>query len=377
MDTSTLQSTKLFFSLAPGTTALLFENPDGTAELRGIEVFKSGTFRDSNGVQDTWTPDHLTMLVSNFNLLKESGIFPDVPWRKGHNRNVDNVVGYIMSLATDGVKLRADVALTEPDAVAKYKRGTYRARSAEIGVFQANDDAIYWPTVLGVAFVDVPAVQGLYSHPQEEPVAFVILDKEDPAVPENMTEAQFAAACNYAAWIEAHPQFPEGPSQWEQAACYAQGLVDAKPAAGTPAVHTFSLNGTATTDFAAVQAHVASLEKFAADTRDANRAEFVSKLADANKIAHAQVESLKAHALTLNDDQFAAFKASYDAAPVLSLFDRHAAGVTNPNGDAKPGDDEKSILEGSIRQHRLAGMPEDQIKQTKSYQRLQSLQATA
>lgn len=366
-------TTRLFFSLSPSSTAKLEKNADGTATLRGLEVFKAGTFRDSVGELGTWSPDHLRMLVDNYNLLASKGIFPSPPMRKGHTRSMDSVVGYVRGLSTDGSKLRADVALTEPDAVGKYERGTFRGRSAEIGAYQANDESVYWPVMKGVAFVDMPAVEGLYEQQKQLEAAFVIFDEPKE---NSVDEKEWVAAATYAQF-EVDSRHAQALVDWERAATYAQALTDlnavpASFAAPTTGTLTFSLNGQPSTDIQRVQAHIATLEQFHAETRNAGRTSFVEGLATAKKITAPQVKGLSDFALSLNDEQYTAFRASYENAPVIPLFGQYASGTTNEGGEGadEAATQQKNDLE-VVSMHRKGHvMSEDQIKQTPSFQRL-------
>lgn len=331
----------------------------GGGRLSGIRVLKTGTFIDSYGYEMTFDDVHLEQIVFHYNLLKNENVFPNVPWRVNHGRNADEVIGYILDLRKDGSYLIADVDITEPDAADKWERGTYRSRSAEVGFYEANDQRGYWPTLMGVAFVDIPAVEGLFSKPNS---------KEST----NVNEIEFALACGYAQALE--DQTAEVASV--NAAYYAQGLADAKVefGSGDRPPFVFSIGDEKVADYRRVQEHITTLEAFRSETLAAGRTSFVEALAEAKKIAAPQVDGLKALALSMTDEQFNQFKASYEVAPVLSLFANHAEGISNPGGEGTQ-DDEKSILEAIVLNHRRAGMPEDKIQNTPSFQRLQALKA--
>ena len=320
--------------------------PDGSAIVRGVEVLKVGSFRDSFGEQQTYEVEHLQQMVDNFDLLRARNLFTDVPVRRDHTRSVDTVMGYFESLAVVGDRLVADLRVTEPEQIEKLARGTYRHVSIEIGMYEDNSGALYWPTVFGVAYVDIPAVEGLHSK------SLCVFSRTDSTEEKPVSNENQPANTN---------QNDDRGAQ-------------------RPIPHTFMLAGEATTDFSKVQAHIANLEsrnealeKFAKDTADESRKNYVKGLVAANKIVAAQEEGLTAFALGLTDDQFASWKGTYETAPALSVLGEHGNGVTNPEGQPSKADQEILDLEDMLKMHRNAGLSEDKIKQTKSYARLQEL----
>lgn len=137
---------------------------------------------------------------------------------------------------------------------------------------------------------------------------------------------------------------------------------------------TVLVNGVATSDAAAVQAHINSLEGFRRETLEANRKEFVQSLVKDQKIGASQQSGVEAFALGLSSDQYEAWKATYDDAPALPFLGSHAAGTSNHDGDAAVKDakakNEIDDLKAIVRQHKMGGMPEDKIKLTPSYNKL-------
>lgn len=137
---------------------------------------------------------------------------------------------------------------------------------------------------------------------------------------------------------------------------------------------TFVLNGVETTDIRAVQAHITNLETFRTETLENGRRSFVQSLAKDNKISAVQVEQLTNFALDLTESQYENWCASWQAAPQLSMFANHGGG--NGSGPiASTENDEIAQLEGIIRQHKLANMPQEQLEKTSSYIRLQQLKS--
>lgn len=351
---------------------------DGSAIVKDVPVFKAGTFRDSWGDQHTWTAEHLQQMVDNFDLLRLRDIFPDVPVRQDHSSSIDRVMGYFHALRTDGSLLIADLHVTEPTSLDKLARGTYRSRSLEVGMFVANDESAYWPVVFGVAYVDIPAVEGLHSKPNAQISYFSYAAEENPmsgaagTAPANATTPVPGVTINL---NQPNDLAPAKPAVSEHAAPAAPAPVAPAPAPGA----TFRINGVETTDFAKAQAHIDTLEAFAKGTVEAGRKNFVSKLAAENKITATQKPDLEAFALGLSDDQYAAWCKTFDGAPAAALLSQHGNATTGgaPAGEIDPKEDRKSVLNETIKMHERAGMKPEQIKKTSAYQELQTLNATS
>ena len=101
----------------------------------------------------------------------------------------------------------------------------------------------------------------------------------------------------------------------------------------------FSVNGQPTTDFAAVQAHITSLEATIEHGRQQGIEEFVKALSDEGKILATQVASLTDFAKSLTESQYTAWAGQYGDMPSLPLFGHHGAGS---NRIENPEDMEKS-----------------------------------
>lgn len=352
-----------------------FTNPAGNTVVQGMPVFKSGTFKDSMGNQNTWETQHLEQMVFNFGMLRDRGVFPNVPVRDGHRSPFGGggqVIGYVTNLSHDATtgRLLADYEITEPDAAAKIARGTLRGRSAEIGMYETNDEASYWPVFQGFAFVDIPAVEGLYSKADDNEFVIMTEQKEHSVTEEQPQGAPAEGTPPVGQPGENHPASPNP----------APVVPATEPIAGThsaPAsVATFSINGTPTTDFAAVQAHITALETAQSEQRDTGRRAYVSALANDRKITQPQVEALTTVALSMDDTQFAAFRAAYDAAPTQSLLDVHAGPTDSAHAATTQAEhSEMSTLEETLAMHRRSGIPEAQIEKMPSFIRLQALKS--
>ena len=359
-------------------------------------------------------------MVANFETLRERGLLVDVPVREDHTQTIGNVKGYFTAMRTDGDFLYADIEFTEPDGAEKYNRGTYRGRSIEIGTYETNgaDPEEFAPAVMGLAFVDIGAVEGLYRN-------YLGDDGGDEYWFRNFTEKQRKAAA------DAGDAFPDGsyPIKTQEDLDSAVSLIgrsknhsaaeveahirkQAKkygltlPASmqgskhqGDTTVTTFRIGSKDTDDAAEVQAYIRELEgrkpfKFhlaTGDTRDhekvqqhikaletfrdesieAGRADFVDQMVAARKIAAPQADSMKEFAKTLTPEQFTAWKQGFETAP--AVFQRYAGdgdGATTPPGNTDPKVEQIEIDKEVVRNHRLGNMAEDKVQKTAAYRRL-------
>ncbi len=339
------------------TTALgrdvVFERtaPGQGGTVRGLKVFRAGKFRDSANRPHEWASADLHNMVSHFIALRDNGIFVDVPVRANHGRNVGDVVGYISNLSTDGKFLIADLEITEPHAADKIERKSFRSRSLEVGAYRDNDDKVYSPAVLGVAFVDIGAVEGLFNSAGTQSINFTITEQD-------MTT------------------FEQSQLDWAVAAAYAKGLEDApKPTPPSDlAPFEFTYGGAEkTSDPKVVQAYISTLETAQAEQRDASRKNYVTALATGNKISATQIDATQALVLTMSDAQFEAYRTINDGAPKLSTFEQHS---DNGNGTGEPpaaADQELKDLEEIVAMHRRTGMDEEVLSKTASFQKLVAL----
>ena len=356
---------------------------DSTAIVRGVEVFKAGTFRDSWGDQHTWLPEHLALMASNFDFLKNNDIFPNVPTRRDHSFSIDKVMGYIEGLATNGQKLLADIHVTEPTEVDKLARGTYRSVSLEVGMYIDNNETAYWPVCFGVAYVDMPAVEGLHGK-QKEVSFFSMIPQGEQMSGQNGTAGASVEDRPPATTINVFGsgQMSTTPGQSNvtttPAPTTAGSTAPAAPPAApapAPAATTFRINGAETVDFAAVQRHIDTLEAVVRTTDEDARKTFVSDLAKAGKIIAAQVEGMQAFALSLQTDSFDAWKKTYEGAQALPIMQPHGNATTNPEApNTDPAQERISVLKETVAYlYRL--MPKEKVEATDHFKELARLTA--
>lgn len=349
----------------------------GATLVEGLRVFRSGTFKDSMGEQHTWESEQLAQMVSNFDMLREKGILPNVPVREGHRSFLGTggtVVGYVSALRAVGgtnptngesvTFLEADFEMTDPTGLQKLQAGTYRARSSEVGLYETNDESFYWPVFQGFAFVDIPAVEGLYSKTATD-TPYSVLSEETqvtgtPPTPSTPPVVQ--------------PPQPPTPPVSDHGAPPAQPqplMVYGKPVA----------------DFAQVQQHITVLEAFESAAKEQGRKDFAAGLVRDNKITAAQLtgtdnNGIEAYCISLSDDQFEAYKTTWTNAPSLSVLSKHSGGTAtstepgqtgdpaNPAGDL---DEQIEIQEQVVSKLSKTGMKPEQLKNTLAFQKLTEL----
>jgi hypothetical protein len=398
---------------------VLHSLPNGNQLLKGLRIFRTGSFKDSRGTRRTWTEDHLDMMVANYYHLASTGIFRDVPTRADHSCSIASVVGYFRDMYRDPEApnfLCADIEFTEADAADKWKRRTFRSRSAEIGQYEDNDGNTFFPTVMGLAFVDIGAVEGLHGTSRDPATTIFhsIVDKEIPMNLEEWlaagrSEEDWIKAVNYAAWVQA----AEYAQALEDHFANAQqlGIDSTRP---EPAVHSgpntpnspppapspgptpppalpsaltqqhqrplaeFRVNGQMVSDYAAVQAHVDLLEAFREDTISGVRSEYVSGLVDKNKMPKTRLATELKLVEDMTEAQFALYKQSWDESPEHPQFAQYGssqeAGTGAPGSGpaAKPEMDELETAKSIVAQHQRTGRDAEFIKRTKSYKKLEA-----
>jgi hypothetical protein len=416
---------------------------NGNVEVSGLNVFRSGQFKDSMGYESTWEPEHMAQFVSNFELLRDKNTLVHVPVREGHDDIFSsglNVVGYITKLSTTRGEdpsgntvtlLQAAFEFTEPDAFGKLKRGTYRARSSEVGMYETNAGEIYWPVFMGFAFVDIPAVEGLYDtsqparcydspntnrkhffiHASEEgTVTHPAPGQNQPApVPGAVRPAPAPGQPNPTPQPVTEPVLPLAPSQQGQPQPVPAGQsgqhsggggapaflmygnqttdvgalqahisrLEAFEAQGRPNQVALLVNGAVSQDVSAIQTHINALEAFQRETVASQREAFVRQLASDDKILATQIDSLCEFARGLKPEQWSQYRSSWEAAPKVPFLSNHAQGVVNQDGQnptssrpqPKPADEYETAI-ATVLMHRQSGMSTDQLINTGSFMKL-------
>lgn len=356
--------------------------------IEGLPVFRSGTFRDSMGFQHSWESIHMDQMVSHFDLLRGRSIFSDVPVRSGHpgwltsgQEGNGKVVGYHTRLyvetrisKTDAKEysyLLSDVEILDDEAIKAIEKGLWRNRSAEVGSYVTNDEAEFWPVYMGVAYIDIPAVEGLNSFSKQS--NFSLMMETESTVSDSKTKAQAPPE------ELKSPQPPAPPTQNADEHGRAGGGVTAAPTPPVP-THVFSVGGQEVSDFAAVQAHIDSLEAFQSEAITARRTEFVKGLVTAGKVLAPQEEATQAFASSLDSKQFESWKATWADVPANTLLGNY--GQSSQQGgvpDESAATAQEKGLETAraiIEMHQRGGVSADEIKRTASYKALIAADST-
>lgn len=361
--------------------------------VEGKAIFRSGTFSDSMGFEHTWEPLHINQMVDHDALLRGRGIFEDIPVRKGHPdwgglfsdpvRNaMDELIGYMSNLRVeervnpaDGntyTYLLADLEILEEGAIKNIKSGLWRNVSAEISTYVTNSNAEYWPVMYGVAYVDIPAVEGLKSQHSKAAEKFSIILEDDMA-PEPKAPS-----------IEGDKNKGKTPADHGKKT-EDNGGTHTHSIPSDSKAHTFNIGGRQTSDFAQVQAHIDSLEQrntdlesFQTETIEAGKVAFVKSLVETNKIPAASEEAYLNYAKSLTDPAaYGAWKALEDAKPPMAIAAPQGAGFAQNHEQVSETDAKNArvdVLKGIVSQHQLGGkMSVEAIKGSASYKELVTL----
>lgn len=349
-----------------------------------VPVFRTGTFRDSMGYQNTWESLHLEQMIANSNHLQKKHIMDGWPVRDGHSTYLvggvqgrGNTVGWTHDLAVeelespvDGQKysyLLSTYEITEPYAQEKIDNGTWRNRSSEIGRYTTNDESELWPCFMGFAFVDIPAVEGLNFESPNSGNRFFCVDlggaKTNKETPVATDETGGLPLIPFSA--------PAAPA--------AQPQAPAVPAPAAPATgFRFNCNGVTVTDPTHVQTYINQLETAMVEQRQVARAAFVNSLVTVGKVLASQVDDYVKHAMSLNDAQYEFWRKQMGGSEPLALLSNHSVGASQPNGGQGSAGPVASDLPTQalkdareiVMMHQRSGQTEEFIKQTGSYKAL-------
>ena len=344
-----------------GESANFVRSEDGTGVITGLPVFRPGTFNDSRGKEVTYTSKDMGAMVEHFDLLRDD--FPNPPVREDHSRSINSVVGYVDSLnvRSDGV-LVADFTLTEPRAVDRWERKTYRGRSSEIGAWRIDEDTVKAPFFMGFAFVDIPAVTRLYRAPESE--ISLYMEAEVPETAEVVTPETISFTAN-----DAEYTLSLAGAEYSLDGSWQIVSADAEPE-----LHKFTVKGEEVTDPEAVQSHIDSLEQFASEQRTSGRATLVRKLVSENRLPAPQQDAMIEFVQTLDDNQFVKWSETMSDAAPIATFGGMGGGGSETDRENNESQIQLAIAEETVRNHRLAGLDEEVIRETDSYKTMIKLQ---
>lgn len=381
------------FSDGVNGDAVLERRDNGSALLKNLAVFKVGTFTDASGKKATWTGDHLTAMVANFNALKTSA-FKNVPWRTNHptgRRDVNEVVGYYADARTDGTTLYADVELTEPDAVDKWERGTYRERSIELGAYKdPTTDKVFWPVLTGTAFVDRGAVS--FAAEDSDQTAIYYMESQDMAEEKKVdadasAKADADAAANADTDVKTDAKDDKsGTDDDSKAKDESKDLAGAHGAHGAPETPTFQFQGKDITQAqfeqfmagaVATETRLAALEATRNAELLAGRHAFIDQLIENDQMFSSQRDDAVALVDGFTGEQYNAWSKLQASAPKIGLFQDHVevdVEVTSAQ-QASEFADRKSTLEQTIQFMSAGQMSQEAIEKSDPYKELQALKA--
>ncbi|AKL88182.1 hypothetical protein GMA3_5 [Gordonia phage GMA3] len=337
--------------------------------VKDVPVFRSGSFRDSMGFPHEFDDYAMESMVRNYDHLKAQGIFSDVPVRNGHpspfRSRMQELVGYVTAMRTekrtaphDGSEytyLIADFEIIDDDAQKNIESGLWRNRSSEIGTYVDNRENEYGPAFMGVAYVDIPAVEGLNGFSKAD-------DRSDEKVHFIMEDQKMGDI-----------------------------ITPPKPGEKTP--FSFSLGGQdGITDGKAVQEYINKIEserddfqsnlkkvtterdrlqEFRDNIVNSEREDFVTSLVDSGKVLAPQKEQLVELAKGLSPEQFETWKGSYENVATQEVLENHGnSGQQKPNQNAD--DQARKDYEDDVNTVKIlfGKMDAEKVKSTEAYKRV-------
>ena len=390
---------------APESNFRMFRKNGGNSGplvLENVAVFRSGTFRNSWGEQTTWTDFLIQSMVSNFEFLRQTKVFEDVPVRVSHpepwfRNSTDEVVGYVTALRAEKLPhpgsgeefsyLLANYEILDEAAAAKIEKRLYRNRSAEVGLYADNNDSEYFPVLTGFAYVDIPAVEGLNfgkrtnirrfamdtegtgMPPEDENTETEVEQTEQTSAETPVEEVATEVAPVETPAADAETETPvenENPDDPEpEAAEETETVVATSGGTENFAKGGFSIqfNGQTITDPAAVQALMDSLS--GAVVQD--RASYVKSMFSQGRILASQKDKTEEFVTGLSIEQFAQFREIFDEAPVNPTVEFRTGNQTTEV--AKP---EADDVNSQVANHLRLALGEERFKATGFYQRQHS-----
>lgn len=371
---------------------------DDILVIKKAALFRSGEFADSMGYEHLWEDIHIQTMAANFALLQNSNTLPNVPLRCDHpsfiNGSMDKVIGYHENVVAekaiskvDGQEytyLFADLWVIKKEAQTNILSGLWRSRSAEVGSYISNNKAEYWPALMGTAYVDIPAVEGVSVHGLHAEIAEHLSHYSKPEnkfalLMEEKVEPGKDANGNV---ITPAPQPTPGAAS--------------QHAAPQP-TFVFNLGSETTSDFAKVQAHITaqdaviaanktkidSLEVFQKEQLEAGRTNFAKALVTSGKILASQEEATIEFCKNMTAEMFESYsKLMADAPqqPVLGNYGHQpvtgAPGSQQATADAQKAE-KVAVLVDQVKMHKQSGLSKEQYSKFGSYLELEKLDPAA
>lgn len=287
--------------------------------MEWVEIFKSGKWRDSAGVESSWTNDDLDGVVSAFEELKGQ---VRVPIRLGGHAEVAPAVGWIEGLKRSGDTLMAYCDIVSGVAREAIAKRMYRSVSAGFVTNWKRGEKTYKAALNHLAILGgrLPAVTGL----AELPALFGYADFEREA-----TGSTFTTIVNEGDDMD-EKQFQEAQAKVVELTAKLADA-DARDAASRTEIETLKGSlATANEAIAKFQAHEAKVEvETLVDTAiRAGRA--IPKTRDNLIKAGIALRSQANFAAT--DSGFAAWKESLEKGPkILDYAEKAEGGEEDPD----------------------------------------------
>lgn len=174
---------------------------------------------------------------------------------------------------------------------------------------------------------------------------------------------------------EADPQ-PAAPS--------APTAPEGTPPGNTPSpdnkLYTFMVSGSPVQmTMAQAQAQLTELTEFRNQSITAGKKAFVKALHDEKKITGPQVKAIEDYVMSLPDEQYDAYRATWEGAGSVPMLGNHAVQDASKDGAGARSETDATELETAkeiVNNFKRSNMPQDTIKETPSYKRLMELDPT-
>jgi len=359
--------------------------------LKRVPVFRSGEFKDSMGYEHLWEDFHMQQMAMHFSYLKDSGIFANVPIRADHpsflgGGVMDKVIGYHENLVAekmtspidseDYTYLLADMHIIKEEAQKAILDGLWRTRSAEIGPYESNNKAELWPVYMGVAYVDIPAVEGLERHLKR-------YTKSDNKFSLMMEESMTGTTVDPSK-LAPVPQ-PSAAPKFEFSLPGQNANATTADFAQVQSMlnEQYSKIQTLEAEKKAQEAELGTLRAFAKEAQDGARKDFVKGLIESGKILATLKDDTEAFCLAMPEEQFIQYKKIMDGAPTQPILGQYgtqpvqtgAPGAAPGAGDNVPDQKAERIadLKEQVTLHTRMGTPAKTIREYNSYKELLEL----
>ncbi len=355
--------------------------------LKRVPVFRSGEFADSMGYEHLWEDFHMQQMVMHYNYLRDSGIFANVPIRADHpsflgGSIIGNVIGYHENLVAekmtspvDGEEytyLLADMHIIKEEAQQSILSGLWRTRSAEIGPYTSNNKAELWPVYMGVAYVDIPAVEGLEQHLKK-------YTKSDNKFSLMMEEKMTGTTVDPSKLTPPAQVAPTKPFEFSLPGQNANATTTDFAAVQALLNDQFSKITTLTAEKAAHETELTTLRGVVQEAKDGVREAFAKKLVDDGKVLASLKDEQIAFCKAMPDEQFAQYSKLMEGVvtnPVLGQYGAQPVNTGAPGaqpGGMDPKAEKIAILTEQVQMHSRMGKSAEVIKAYGSYKELLEL----